>query len=135
VTHELCLNLNDTGHLTLKAQWLLYAPPALTLQISTLSPHSVSVCSVWFSQYTATVSPNSINRLGFVVRGNVFPVSYGLNSYILFRRNSGQETSNLKKAQMGRELRAAIKKVGKALRNNISSASAEHTQHEFRACS
>jgi hypothetical protein len=30
-------------------------------------PHSVSVCSVRFSQQTATVSPPSINRLGPVL--------------------------------------------------------------------
>jgi hypothetical protein len=29
-------------------------------------PQSVSVCSVWFSQQTAVISLNSINRLGFV---------------------------------------------------------------------
>jgi hypothetical protein len=34
----------------LKAQWLLYVPPALTYQNSTFCPQSVSVCSVWFSQ-------------------------------------------------------------------------------------
>jgi hypothetical protein len=39
----------------------------LTYQNSAFYPHSVSVCSLWFSQYTATVSPNSVNRLGFVV--------------------------------------------------------------------
>jgi hypothetical protein len=48
-----------------------------------LFPHSVSVCSVRFSQQTATVSPHNINRLGSVaeigrvsceVRTEIIPV-------------------------------------------------------------
>jgi hypothetical protein len=33
-----------------KVQWLLYLPPALTHQNPAFCPHSVSVCSLWFSQ-------------------------------------------------------------------------------------
>jgi hypothetical protein len=54
------------------------------LQNSGLCPHSVSVCSVWFSQQTENVSPNSIKRLGFVAeKNNMFPARYELTLYIL----------------------------------------------------
>jgi hypothetical protein len=54
-----------------KVQRLLYVPPALTYQNSAFCPHSVFMCSVWFLQQIATVSPNSINRLVFVVETSV----------------------------------------------------------------
>jgi hypothetical protein len=59
-----------------KAEWKIYVPPVLTLENSAFYPRSVSVspvryglylCSVRFSQHTATVSPHSINRFGSVV--------------------------------------------------------------------
>jgi hypothetical protein len=50
-----------------KARWLLCISPALTYSKSTICPHSVFVLSIWFSQWTATVSANSINRLVFVM--------------------------------------------------------------------
>jgi hypothetical protein len=48
----------------LKVQWwLTICTTCVNIKKSALCPYSVSVCFIWFSQYTATVSPNSINRL------------------------------------------------------------------------
>jgi hypothetical protein len=54
------------GYKPFKVQWLLYVPLSLTYQNSKFCPQSVFVCFVWFSELTATVSLNSINRLVFV---------------------------------------------------------------------
>jgi hypothetical protein len=48
-----------------KVQWLLYIPPGLTFSNSVFCPHSVLLCLVCFSEQTAIISLDSINRLGF----------------------------------------------------------------------
>jgi hypothetical protein len=37
----------------------------LIYKVSAFCPHSVLMCSIWFSQQTAFISPNSFNRLGY----------------------------------------------------------------------
>jgi hypothetical protein len=50
----------------LKAQWLLYVPPGVTLRNSTFCPHSVFMCFVWTSEQTANISLYNTNWLVFI---------------------------------------------------------------------
>ena len=48
------------------AQWLLYVPPGLTFNNSTLCPRSVYMCFVWIWEQTAIIYLYSINWLVFI---------------------------------------------------------------------
>jgi hypothetical protein len=45
----------NRSHLTLWSEWLLYTPHALTHHNTAFFSRSVSMCSVWFLQWTVTV--------------------------------------------------------------------------------
>jgi hypothetical protein len=44
----------------------VYESPVVSLKYSAFRPHIVLMCIIWFSQQTAIISINSINRLVLV---------------------------------------------------------------------
>jgi hypothetical protein len=55
------------------------------IQNSKFCPHSVFMCSVWFSEQTAIISLYSINWVVFTTRRRVFTARYGLGLYIIIQ--------------------------------------------------
>ena len=47
--------IEDARCLKVKARWLLYVPPGLTLKNSAYCPHSISLLFVWISEQTVTM--------------------------------------------------------------------------------
>jgi hypothetical protein len=67
--------------------WNTYVIPPEFLYYASWNSHKMWLCFVRFSQQTAVLSPNCINRLGFVMETqcfwDVFPAKQELTSYTI----------------------------------------------------